>query len=134
MTAFVNGYDLDGAICNDPTDWLVTKFDLPIVGILAVRWHHASARLLAKPDPNSVIITGRLEVDYLSTVKWLHRHGINIPIFMNPWTPAQGTDWKACVIENLGLKRYTESDASVANELANRLPNVEVLTPDWIVR
>lgn len=123
------GYDLDGVICTDPTDRLVGMFDTPMLGILAVRWHHHRAALLHTPLPGAWIITGRLECDRESTRAWLHRRRIYNPVLMNPWTPERGTDWKALCIATMGIGHYVESDQRVADELRERLPYCTVTTP-----
>lgn len=103
------GFDLDGVIAKEC--WLlhwIFRF-LPSIGVY-IRDNYVPVLYL--PAVPGFIITGRPEIDRVSTTLWLHRNKVNfLELCMSPSFDKDAVvSHKRSIIESLNLDYFVESD------------------------
>lgn len=118
------GYDLDGVIAVEKGWWNVLYRTVPGVAIF-IRGRY---RPRCIPKGEFVIITNRPKSDRKGTDKWLKRHRVDHSgIYFADVRDPFGFRFKEKCIKELGIKRFFESDESIAWNLSRCCPGTEVI-------
>jgi hypothetical protein len=85
-----------------------------------------------KPEKTDFIITGRSFHNAFKTVIELSEHMIYAPVYFNPRPPHEvnpqtNADWKATMIDLLGIEEFYEDDAYQVEVIRAWCPNVRVI-------
>jgi len=124
MSMILNGYDLDGTICDagpmrDTPYFQQTPKEKDAYAA-AVKAHYHTARLLRRPASPFAIITGRLETYRRETLDWLIKNHL-YPMYVK-MLDAQPTlhnmiEHKLFWCRKLKIATYYEDDAVIAAAL-----------------
>lgn len=127
------GFDLDGIFTPDmPDEYYLNDLEYALRLRDNFLLLPSAPKFIKDIEKNTVIITGRPDLDYERTLNWLHNNNYNLPLYCRDHkvyghSRSEMILSKIKHINDLGITCYFESDVFQSVEIAKSIPTIDVI-------